>query len=208
MKTFIDPICGMQVSQDTPFKYNNGNETVYFCSKHCLETYETQNAVTSESKSKLRIYFPLLLILGYLVLVTGIIEVYSSTPNFSIWMYHFMGGFFVIFSFFKFLDLNGFVSAFRGYDVIAKKFPLYGYSYPFIELILGLGFILKWNLIFLNWATIIFMLVSSIGVIESLLKKNKIQCACLGTVFNLPMSTITVVEDLLMVGMAIFSLLY
>jgi hypothetical protein len=37
--------------------------------------------------------------------------------------------------------------------------------------------------------------------------KTKIQCACLGTVFQLPMSTVTIVEDVGMVLMAAFMLL-
>jgi hypothetical protein len=44
-------------------------------------------------------------------------------------------------------------------------------------------------------------------VIQSLLNKRKIRCACLGTVFNLPMSTVTLVEDGLMVAMAAFAIL-
>ncbi len=36
--------------------------------------------------------------------------------------------------------------------------------------------------------------ISSIGVIQSVMKKRKIQCACLGTVFNLPMSTVAIIE--------------
>jgi hypothetical protein len=46
------------------------------------------------------------------------------------------------------------------------------------------------------------MAVSSIGVIQSVFQKRKIRCACLGTVFNLPMSTVTLVEDGLMIAMA------
>jgi hypothetical protein len=57
-----------------------------------------------------------------------------------------------------------------------------------------------------NWATIVVMGFSSIGVIQSVVSKKKIQCACLGAVFNLPMSTVTIIEDLLMVAMAIFML--
>ena len=49
--------------------------------------------------------------------------------------------------------------------------------------------------------------VSSIGVVQSLLKKRAIQCACLGTIFNLPMTKITLFEDLLMVAMAGFALI-
>ncbi len=44
---------------------------------------------------------------------------------------------------------------------------------------------------------------SSIGVIRAVLDNKKIRCACLGTVFNLPMSTITIIEDLAMVIMAL-----
>jgi hypothetical protein len=47
---------------------------------------------------------------------------------------------------------------------------------------------------------------SSIGVIQSVLDKRKIRCACLGAVFNLPMSTVTIIENLLMVVMAAFML--
>ena len=46
------------------------------------------------------------------------------------------------------------------------------------------------------------MSVGAIGVARTLLRKDRIQCACLGTVFNLPMSRITLVEDLLMAGMS------
>ncbi|NCU04658.1 MAG: heavy-metal-associated domain-containing protein, partial [Chitinophagaceae bacterium] len=37
----------------------------------------------------------------------------------------------------------------------------------------------------------------------SVLNKRKIRCACLGAVFNLPMSTITIIEDGLMIIMSI-----
>jgi hypothetical protein len=46
------------------------------------------------------------------------------------------------------------------------------------------------------------MSVSIIGVLESVLNKKKIQCACLGAVFNLPMSTVTIIEDALMITMS------
>lgn len=45
------------------------------------------------------------------------------------------------------------------------------------------------------------------GVLQSVLFKRKIRCACLGDVFNLPMSTITVIEDALMIVMSAIMLL-
>jgi hypothetical protein len=50
--------------------------------------------------------------------------------------------------------------------------------------------------------TLIVMLFSSIGVILAVTNKQKIRCACLGTGFNLPMTTVTIIEDLLMAAMA------
>jgi copper chaperone CopZ len=58
-----------------------------------------------------------------------------------------------------------------------------------------------------NLTTLVVMSVSSIGVIQSVFQKRKIRCACLGTVFNLPMSTVTLVEDGLMIAMAAGALL-
>ena len=47
------------------------------------------------------------------------------------------------------------------------------------------------------------MTISLVGVLKSVLNKQKIQCACLGAVFNLPMSTVTIIEDALMILMSV-----
>ena len=88
------------------------------------------------------------------------------------------------------------------YDQLAMKVPAYGFVYPFIELGLGLAYLTEFNPNITNWVTVIVMGLSSIGVIQSVLNKQKIRCACLGVAFNLPMSTVTITEDLLMVTMA------
>jgi hypothetical protein len=48
----------------------------------------------------------------------------------------------------------------------------------------------------------VVMSLSIIGVLESVFNHRKIRCACLGTVFNLPMSTVTIIEDALMIAMS------
>ena len=100
------------------------------------------------------------------------------------------------------LDLRGFADSYRMYDIIAKPIPAYGFIYPFIELWLGMAFLIDFQPFFTNIITLVVMSVSLIGVMQSVLNKQKIQCACLGTVFNLPMTTVTIIEDLLMVVMA------
>jgi cation transport ATPase len=153
-----------------------------------------------ETKSWLTTYKPLLLIAGFIASVS----ILTASGNLHVGMNTFMAGFFLVFSFFKILNLKGFADSYAMYDLLAMKVPAYGFVYPFIELALGIAFLIGFNPVFTNWTTIIVMGFSSIGVIQSVLNKKKIQCACLGAVFNLPMSTVTIIEDLLMVAMAVY----
>jgi hypothetical protein len=155
-----------------------------------------------ETKSWFATYKPLLLIAAF---IAGV-SILTSNRSLHIGMNTFMASFFLVFSFFKLLNLKGFAESYAMYDVLAIRVPAYGYVYPFIELALGLAFLTGFNPMATNWATIVVMGFSSIGVIQSVVSKKKIQCACLGAVFNLPMSTVTIIEDLLMVAMAIFML--
>ena len=88
------------------------------------------------------------------------------------------------------------------YDVLAKQIPVWGYLYAFIELGLGLAYLMNFQPMLINTLTFVVMSISIIGVLQSVLNKKKIQCACLGTVFNLPMSTVTSIEDALIIAMS------
>lgn len=151
-------------------------------------------------------YYPLLLLGTFLVAVVALVEVRAGSFAWGRAMGNFMGAFFLAFSFFKLLDLRGFADSYRSYDVVARQIPAYGYVYPFIELSLGVAYVTNFEPVATNLVTLVVMSVSSVGVIQSLLNKRKIRCACLGTIFNLPMSTVTLVEDGLMVAMAAVAL--
>ena len=148
-------------------------------------------------------FYPLALIGAFLVGVVVLVEWRTGGPDPMRAMGNFMAGFFLTFSFFKLLDLRAFATAYSTYDVIARRWPRYGLAYPFIELALGVAYLLQYRPLLTNLATVIVMGVSSIGVVRSLMQRRAIRCACLGTVFNLPMTYVTVVEDLLMIGMAV-----
>jgi copper chaperone CopZ len=117
-------------------------------------------------------------------------------------MRYFMAGFFLVFAFFKLLDLRAFADAYAGYDLLAARWYGWGYVYPFVELGLGMAYLAHWQPTLTAWVTLIVMGFSAIGVIRAVMSKTKIRCACLGTVFQLPMSTVTIVEDVGMVLMA------
>jgi len=153
-------------------------------------------------------YKPILLIFGYITVISVITV--SSGNGFNIWeaMRVFMSGFFLSFSFFKMLDLAGFAESYAMYDIVAKKFRPWGYIYAFVELALGIAFAANYQPLIVNYITLIVMSVSIIGVLQSVFNKRKIKCACLGAVFNLPMSTVTIIEDSLMIGMSIAMIIY
>ena len=90
---------------------------------------------------------------------------------------------------------------------IAKQFRSWGYIYAFIELGLGIAYAINFNPIITNAVTSVVMTISIVGVLQSVLNKRKIQCACLGAVFNLPMSTVTIIEDALMIVMSMIMLI-
>lgn len=151
-------------------------------------------------------YKPLLLIVAFIAGVTALSQYSSSSFSYMLWMRHFMAGFFIVFAFFKLLNIRGFAHSYSMYDIIAARWFQWGYIYPFIELALGILYLTNIAPILTNFSTALILGVSSIGVIKSNLKKQKIKCACLGDVFNLPMSTVTIVEDVTMVAMAVFML--
>ena len=175
-------------------------------SKYQIST-QSHNETLEETRSFFETYKPVLLLFTYV----GVISIFASWQNNSInWMLFmrfFMAGFFLSFSFFKLINLKGFAESYAMYDVLAKKIPSWGYIYAFIELALGLAFVLNFNPLLTNWITLIVMTVSIVGVLQSVLNKKKIQCACLGAVFNLPMSTLTIIEDLLMIAMSTIMLI-
>lgn len=164
--------------------------------------YEDVN--TDDKESFLAKLFPLILILSYISLTSIIINFGRSLDDL---MMDFMGIFFIVFSFFKFLDYKSFPNSFAMYDPLAKALPLYGWIYPFIETILGLMFLFRFQLFTSIIITILLLSITTYGVVNVLKNKQTIQCACLGTAIKLPMTIATLIENGIMIIMALVSIL-
>ena len=169
--------------------------------KYSISAIEHSEAA-EQAKSWFSTYKPLLLIFGYITAVAVVAATQHNTFHWMKAMNVFMAGFFLTFSFFKMLDLKGFAESYSMYDIAAKKVKAWGFIYPFVELALGFAYATGFQPLGTNIVTLIVMSVSIIGVLQSVLNKRKIQCACLGAVFNLPMSTVTIIEDALMIIMS------
>ncbi|MBL7744878.1 MAG: heavy-metal-associated domain-containing protein [Chitinophagaceae bacterium] len=161
-----------------------------------------EHPVSNDNTADRPSYFPIFLIFGFITGVTILVQVAKDSFSWMQWMTHFMSGFFFVFSFFKMMNLKGFAEGYSSYDVVAKRVRVWGYIYPFIELGLAIAFLMAIDLFVTNVVTLLVMGVSTAGVIQSLIKKTPFQCACLGTVIKLPLSKVTLFEDLLMVAMS------
>ena len=155
---------------------------------------------TSNTKSKIAQLKPLFLILFYLFASAMLLHYKSWDIKAA--MLDFMGLFYIVFSFFKFLDLKGFPDSFRMYDPLAKVIPFYAWIYPFLEAGLGLMFLMRFKISFALIVTIVVLGITTIGVSKTLLDKKSIRCACLGTALKLPMTEATFIENAIMLVMA------
>lgn len=169
-------------------------------------TVKTAAAFQTQSESKLKALFPLFLIFGYLIAAT-IFLTHLTDGDANQAMLFFMGLFFITFSFFKFLDYQGFPHSFARYDPLAKKSHFYAKLYPFIETVLGVAFLLSWQLPIALGLTMVLLSITTYGVLQTILSKTEIQCACLGTALNLPMTEATLIENGIMLVMSCIMIL-
>lgn len=185
-----DPICGME---GHILKHDH-----YFCSDDCIAKYEKQEGlkVSKPSYSKIELGIPVGLIV---ILLLGLVSGFFVMD----YMILFMGAFFVVVSLLKFLDWKGFSEAFAQYDLIAMKSSFYARIYPIIELLLGIAFLLSFQIFYTSIITFLVMSIGALGVGKNLMRKNPVRCACLGTKVNIPLTKFTLVEDIIMSLMAL-----
>ncbi len=126
----------------------------------------------------------------------------KKESDFKLLMNNIMGCIFIIFGLLKIANLPKFVEIFNKYDIISKKIPYYGYLYPFIEIALGIAYLKKFKLKNINLITIFLMIISIISVLISMIKGQKLRCGCLGSFLHIPLSYVTLSENVIMALMS------
>ncbi len=117
-------------------------------------------------------------------------------------MHAYMGIFLTVFALLKIFDLQGFADGFAMYDLLARKVRAWGLVYPFVELALGLAYFAFVLPVVTYAVTIVVFLFGAAGVILALRRGLDIDCPCMGNILSVPLSTVTLTEDLGMVAMA------
>ena len=194
------PLESLQKAISSKYKISEMEERNIFSADSSADIGPVEN-----SKSKLQQLKPLFLIIFYIAVASFLLNYDDFRSN--EFMSDFMGLFFIVFSFFKLLDLKGFPGSFAMYDPLAKRFSFYGWVYPFIETALGIMFLMRIELKIALIITLIILSITTIGVTNTLLNKRKIKCACLGTALNLPMTEATFIENAIMLVMALLMLI-
>ncbi|MEM9436950.1 MAG: MauE/DoxX family redox-associated membrane protein [Pseudomonadota bacterium] len=142
-------------------------------------------------------YWPLIALVGVSVAAAVALAAQGMA-----WMPAFMGVFLIIFALLKIFDLKGFRRGFKMYDLLARRVPNYALVYPFIELGLGLAYLSGLAPILTQAVTIVVFGFGTLGVLSALQRGLDIDCPCMGSILSVPLSTVTLTEDLSMVAMA------
>lgn len=154
------------------------------------------------TKSKWTRYWPLFALIIITALMATALSLHVGMTHKS-WMHFFMGIFLCEFAMLKTFRPTGFADGFQMYDLIAAKSRTYAYLYPLIELGLGLGYLTFFVPKLIYILTILILGVGAVGVVKALAKGLDVRCACMGTVLDVPLSTVTLTEDIGMIAMAL-----
>lgn len=174
----------------------------YYCDHHA----PSGATRIGEIKSMVSTYFPIIGIYTSAVILSILLATLTGMWGIHMLMLYFMGFTFLSFGFFKVLDISAFANGYQDYDILAQKWRLYALLYPFIEILLAGLYLADVGGIYRDVFTLILMIVGSIGVWNKIQAKEEIPCVCLGVVFKLPMTKVTLFENVLMAIMALLML--
>ena len=107
----------------------------------------------------------------------------------------------------KLQDVERFATMFLNYDLLAQRWVRYGYVYPFVET--GAGLLMMAGV--LTWlsgpAALVVASIGAMSVFKAVyVDKRKLTCACVGGESNVPLGFVSLTENLMMIGMAVWML--
>jgi glutaredoxin len=107
----------------------------------------------------------------------------------------------------KLRDVDAFATQFLGYDLLAQRWVPYATAYPWLEGLAGVLMIAG----ALHWLSIpVALFIGSIGAVSVFyavyIQKRDLKCACVGGNSNVPLGFVSLTENVMMIGMAIWML--
>ena len=120
----------------------------------------------------------------------------------------FVGFSMVVLALLKLQDVDRFATMFLNYDLLAKRWVPYGYVYPFAEGLAGLLMVAG----LLTWISVpLALFIGTVGAVSVFkavyIDRRQLKCACVGGSSNVPLGFVSLVENVMMIGMAVWMLL-
>src|ERR671916_133643 len=117
----------------------------------------------------------------------------------------FIGFSMVVLALLKLQNIEGFATMFLNYDLLAKRWVPYSYVYPFAEGLAGVLMVAG----ALTWLSVpIALFIGTVGAVSVLkavyVDRRELKCACVGGSSNVPLGFVSLTENLMMVGMAVW----
>lgn len=108
----------------------------------------------------------------------------------------------------KLQNVESFATMFLNYDLLAKRWVPYSYIYPFAEGLAGVLMIAGVAV----WASVpIALVIGGIGAVSVIkavyIDRRELKCACVGGASNVPLGFLSLTENLMMIGMALWMLI-
>ena len=105
----------------------------------------------------------------------------------------------------KLQNVESFATMFLNYDLLAKRWVPYSYVYPFAEGLAGVLMIAG----VLTWLSVPIALfiggVGTVSVVKAVyIDRRELKCACVGGSSNVPLGFLSLTENLMMIGMAVW----
>lgn len=159
-----------------------------------------------ESKTNVTEYLKFSGVLVFIALISFLLHYRYGAIGFIDYLRWLMGTTFMVFGIFKCIGYKYFVAMYPMYDLIAKKYENYAKIYPFLELTLATIYWFDLFGVYKDIFVLVLSAISAYGVYTQLRIKTKIQCACLGNIIKLPLSKVSLFENVAMTVMAFASL--
>ena len=117
----------------------------------------------------------------------------------------FIGFSMVVLALLKLQNVETFSTMFLNYDLLAKRWVAYGYVYPFAEALAGV-LMIAGALTWLSVPVALFIgTVGGVSVFKAVyIDKRELKCACVGGSSNVPLGFVSLLENVMMVAMAVW----
>ncbi|MGN6849300.1 MAG: MauE/DoxX family redox-associated membrane protein [Sphingomicrobium sp.] len=111
----------------------------------------------------------------------------------------------VVLAMLKLQDVEKFSAMFLNYDLLARRWVPYSYIYPYAEALAGVLMIAG----ALTWVSVpVALFIGTVGAVSVFkavyIDKRELKCACVGGSSNVPLGFVSLTENLMMIGMAIW----